>query len=187
MGTRTRARACARARMGARMCMRVCAGFARGKTGCMVTMLGYMLQVTTIKAKKGREFRDLKPEIASTFNAEPDQMRLWYWSKRSNNTYRPSRPLAPNEESQRVESLSELLHSPAYNKGALHNVNFFLEVPTDPGKPLPPLTEKGQFFLFFKFYDPAKETLSVPPLFPIFRWRACLTQICCGGTTSKVY
>jgi ICP0-binding domain of Ubiquitin-specific protease 7 len=126
--------------------------------------MGWGLQVAIVKAKKGREFRDFKAEIASRFNVEQDQMRLWFWSKRSNNTYRPSRALPASEESTRVEMLSELPHSVYHAKAVTpHNINFFLEVPTEPGKPLPPLTEKGQFFLFFKFYDPHTETLSVRP------------------------
>lgn len=115
------------------------------------------------KARKGKDFGSYKEDIANTFNVAPDQMRLWYWNKRTNQTYRPARPLRPDEESLKVEEMHEHIHNISYhNKGATpHNVNFFLEVPVPPATALPALTERAQYFLFAKFYDPEKEALSV--------------------------
>eukprot|EP00884_Botryococcus_braunii_P009403 jgi/Botrbrau1/18464/Bobra.0072s0047.1 len=144
-------------------------------------------KVTVVKAKKQREFRDLKPRNSVHLQCGRRSDALWYFARRSNTTYRPSRPLPPNEESHRVELLSELPHSVYQNKGGTpHNINLFLEVPSDPGKPLPPLTDKGQYFLFFKFYDPATETLSYAgrlfmrhiPIWKCCRQRSVTSRAC---------
>ncbi|KAK6147384.1 hypothetical protein DH2020_018296 [Rehmannia glutinosa] len=95
-------------------------------------------------------------EVAKEFDIPVQFQRFWIWAKRQNHTYRPNRPLTPQEEAQTVGALREVS-----NKAHNAELKLFLEV--DFGLDLhpvpPPEKNKEDILLFFKFYDPEKEEL----------------------------
>ncbi|KAJ6901062.1 ubiquitin carboxyl-terminal hydrolase 13-like isoform X1 [Populus alba x Populus x berolinensis] len=82
--------------------------------------------------------------------------RFWLWAKRQNHTYRPNRPLTPQEEAQSVGQLREVS-----NKANNAELKLFLEVEVgqDSVPVPPPEKSKEDILLFFKLYDPSKEEL----------------------------
>ncbi|KAK9986554.1 hypothetical protein SO802_031505 [Lithocarpus litseifolius] len=95
-------------------------------------------------------------DVAKEFGIPVQFQRFWIWAKRQNHTYRPNRPLLPQEESQSVGQLSEV----SYKK---HNAELKLFLEVEPGldlhRILPPEKTKEDILLFFKFYDPEKGEL----------------------------
>ncbi|KAL0299092.1 UNVERIFIED_CONTAM: Ubiquitin carboxyl-terminal hydrolase 12 [Sesamum radiatum] len=72
----------------------------------------------------------IKEEVAKEFGIPVQFQRFWLWAKRQNHTYRPNRPLTPQEEAQ-----SDM-------------------------QPIPPMEKtKEDILLFFKLYDPIEEKL----------------------------
>ncbi|WMV52526.1 hypothetical protein MTR67_045911 [Solanum verrucosum] len=100
--------------------------------------------------------RASEEEVAKELGIPVQFQRFWIWAKRQNHTYRPNRPLSPQEELQTVGQLREVS-----NKTTNAELKLFLEV--DCGLDLipvpPPDKSKDDILLFFKLYDPEKEEL----------------------------
>ncbi|KAI7751498.1 hypothetical protein M8C21_022572, partial [Ambrosia artemisiifolia] len=89
-----------------------------------------------------------KEEVAKEFGIPVHCQRFWLWTNRKNQTYRPSRPLTPQEEAQPVEVLRK--------KANNAELKLFLE----DSRPVPPPAKtENDILLFFKLYDPSKEEL----------------------------
>ncbi|KAL5704941.1 ubiquitinyl hydrolase 1 [Ranunculus cassubicifolius] len=107
-------------------------------------------------------FCTFKEEVAKQFGIPVQFQRFWLWEKRQNHTYRPSRPLTPEEEIQSVGQLRELSKE-AYSA----ELKLFLEVELGPvmaqldSHPIP-LSGKtnDHILLFFKLYDAENKLLS---------------------------
>ncbi|KAG6763361.1 hypothetical protein POTOM_030775 [Populus tomentosa] len=97
-----------------------------------------------------------KEEVAKEFGIPVQLQRFWLWAKRQNHTYRPNRPLTPQEEAQSVGQLREVS-----NKANNAELKLFLEVEIGQDlRPVPPPEKtKEDILLFFKLYDPSKEEL----------------------------
>ncbi|OIT07219.1 ubiquitin carboxyl-terminal hydrolase 13 [Nicotiana attenuata] len=95
-------------------------------------------------------------EVAKELGIPVPFQRFWIWAKRQNHTYRPNRPLSPQEELQTVGQLREVS-----NKTNTAELKLFLEVNHGLDLLPIPLPEKSKddILLFFKLYDPAKEEL----------------------------
>ncbi|KAF5938220.1 hypothetical protein HYC85_025726 [Camellia sinensis] len=121
------------------------------------------------------EFQQVQEEVAKEFGISVQFQRFWMWAGRKNHTYRPNRPLTPQEETQSVGQLRGVS-----NKASNAVLKLFLEVElgqfSDKNmelcfvnlmhttmqdlKPIPPpLKSKAEMLLFFKEYDPLKEEL----------------------------
>ncbi|MFS7937689.1 putative ubiquitinyl hydrolase 1 [Helianthus anomalus] len=90
--------------------------------------------------------------------------RFWHWTKRKNLTYRPYKPLTPQEEAQPV---GQLCGPGVSNKKAKYaELKLFLEVEIgqDSWPVPPPAKTKDEILLFFKLYDPRKEELQTDTL-----------------------
>ena len=110
--------------------------------------------VLQIRKPKSLAFRDFKAQIQEELGVPVKGQRYWQWSQRQNRTYRPSKIIDEDLQMHTIGDVRDTLsHS---NRGHL---NLFLEtaMPT-PEYPLEELTEE-KLLLFFKFYDPADESL----------------------------
>nr|XP_043609008.1 ubiquitin C-terminal hydrolase 12-like isoform X2 [Erigeron canadensis] len=113
-------------------------------------------KVHSFRIQKQLPFNLFKEEVAKELGIPVQFQRYWLWAKRQNHTYRPNRPLTPQEETQSVGQLRE-----ASNKATNAELKLFLEIEIGPDlNPLPPPDKtKDDILLFFKLYDPAKEEL----------------------------
>ncbi|KAF5959433.1 hypothetical protein HYC85_000642 [Camellia sinensis] len=113
-------------------------------------------KVRSFRTQKQMPFNLFKEEVAKEFGIPVQFQRFWLWAKRQNHTYRPSRLLTPQEETQSVGQLREVS-----NKASNAELKLFLEVELGQDlKPiLPPLKSKEEILLLFKHYDPLKEEL----------------------------
>ncbi|KAL4560640.1 hypothetical protein LXL04_032793 [Taraxacum kok-saghyz] len=113
-------------------------------------------KVHSFRIQKQMPFNQFKEEVAKELGIPVQCQRFWIWAKRQNHTYRPNRPLTPQEETQSVGQLRE-----ASNKNNNAELKLFLEIEIGPDlKPLPPPEKtKDDILLFFKLYDPEKEEL----------------------------
>ncbi|XP_034693537.1 ubiquitin carboxyl-terminal hydrolase 12 isoform X3 [Vitis riparia] len=113
-------------------------------------------KVRSFRIQKQWPFTLFKEEVAKEFGIPVQYQRFWIWAKRQNHTYRPNRPLTPQEEAQSVGQLREV--STKVNNADL---KLFLEVELGPDlRPIPPPEKtKEDILLFFKLYDPEKEEL----------------------------
>ncbi|XP_062188421.1 ubiquitin C-terminal hydrolase 13-like isoform X2 [Phragmites australis] len=113
-------------------------------------------KVPSFRIQKQMLFNQFKEEVAKEFGIPTQFQRFWLWAKRQNHTYRPNRPLTPQEEAHTVGHLKELV-----NKAHNAELKLFLEVELGPDpKPLPlPDKTREDILLFFKLYDPEKEQL----------------------------
>ncbi|KAG6693931.1 hypothetical protein I3842_09G025300 [Carya illinoinensis] len=113
-------------------------------------------KVHSFRIQKQTPFNLFKEEVAKEFGIPVQFQRFWIWAKRQNHTYRPNRPLNPQEETQSVGHLREVS-----NKTHNAELKLFLEV--ELGLDLRPITPpdkaKEDILLFFKFYDPEKGEL----------------------------
>ncbi|XP_039061183.1 ubiquitin carboxyl-terminal hydrolase 12-like isoform X2 [Hibiscus syriacus] len=113
-------------------------------------------KVKSFRIQKQTPFNDFKEELAKDFGIPVQYQRFWIWAKRQNHTYRPNRPLTPQEEAQPVEQLKEVS-----NKTHNAELKLFLEV--ELGQDLRPITPpdktREDILLFFKLYDPEKGEL----------------------------
>ncbi|KAH7866206.1 hypothetical protein Vadar_017070 [Vaccinium darrowii] len=113
-------------------------------------------KVRSFRIQKQMPFNLFKEEVAKELGVPVQCQRFWLWAKRQNHTYRPNRPLTPQEEAQSVGQLREVS-----NKANNAELKLFLEV--EPGQDLrpipPPIKSKEDILLFFKHYDPLKEEL----------------------------
>ncbi|XP_042054028.1 ubiquitin C-terminal hydrolase 12-like isoform X1 [Salvia splendens] len=113
-------------------------------------------KVRQFRIQKQLTFNSFKEEVAKEFGIPVQFQRFWLWAKRQNHTYRPNRPLTPQEETQSVGQLREVS-----NKANNAELKLFLEVAVGLDmQPLPPPEKtKEDIILFFKLYDPIKEEL----------------------------
>jgi ubiquitin carboxyl-terminal hydrolase 7 len=113
-------------------------------------------KVPSFRIQKQMTFTQFKEEVAKEFGIPTQFQRFWLWAKRQNHTYRPNRPLSPQDEAHTVGQLKELV-----NKAHNAELKLFLEVELGLDlKPLPlPEKTREDIFLFFKLYDPEKEEL----------------------------
>ena len=110
--------------------------------------------VLQIRKPKSLAFRDFKAQIQEELGVPVKGQRYWQWSQRQNRTYRPSKIIDEDLQMHTIGDVRDTL-SPS-NRGHL---NLFLETATPtPEYPLEELTEE-KLLLFFKFYDPADESL----------------------------
>ncbi|KAK5835875.1 ubiquitin C-terminal hydrolase 12 isoform X1 [Gossypium arboreum] len=113
-------------------------------------------KVRSFRIQKQTSFLAFKEEVAKEFGIPLQYQRFWIWAKRQNHTYRPNRPLTPQEEAQSVGQLREV-SSKAHNA----ELKLFLEV--ERGQDLhpipPPDKTRDDILLFFKLYDPEKGEL----------------------------
>ncbi|XP_010534918.1 PREDICTED: ubiquitin carboxyl-terminal hydrolase 12-like [Tarenaya hassleriana] len=110
-------------------------------------------KVRSFRIQKQTPFQQFKEEVAKEFGIPVQFQRFWIWAKRQNHTYRPNRPLTPQEELQPVGQIRE-----ASNKANNADLKLFLEVERGPDlRPIPPPDKsKDDILLFFKLYDPEK-------------------------------
>ncbi|CAA0818763.1 Ubiquitin carboxyl-terminal hydrolase 12 [Striga hermonthica] len=113
-------------------------------------------KVRSFRIQKQMPFNQFKEEVTKEFGIPVQCQRFWIWAKRQNHTYRPNRPLTPQEESQTVGALREVS-----NKAHNAELKLFLEVVIGlDSLPVPPPTKnKDDLLLFFKLYDPEKQEL----------------------------
>ncbi|XP_039058437.1 ubiquitin carboxyl-terminal hydrolase 12-like isoform X2 [Hibiscus syriacus] len=113
-------------------------------------------KVRSFHIQKQTPFHVFKEEAAKEFGIPVQYQRFWIWAKRQNHTYRPNRPLTPQEEAQSVGQLREVS-----NKAQNAELKLFLEVEHDQDlRPLPiPDKTREDILLFFKLYDPMKGEL----------------------------
>ncbi|XP_020095661.1 ubiquitin carboxyl-terminal hydrolase 12-like isoform X3 [Ananas comosus] len=113
-------------------------------------------KVRSFRVQKQLPFSHFKEEVAKEIGVPVQFQRYWLWAKRQNHTYRPNRPLTPQEEAQSVGQLRDVTNR-AFNS----ELKLFLEVELGPEfRPLPlPEKSKDDILLFFKLYDPEKAEL----------------------------
>ncbi|KAI3520319.1 hypothetical protein L1887_09662 [Cichorium endivia] len=113
-------------------------------------------KVHSFRIQKQISFALFKEDVAKELGIPVQHQRFWLWAKRQNHTYRPNRPLTPQEEAQSVGHLREVS-----NKANNAELKLFLEVEVgqDLRPMLPPEKTKEEILLFFKLYDPSKEEL----------------------------
>ncbi|KAF8006885.1 hypothetical protein BT93_K1012 [Corymbia citriodora subsp. variegata] len=113
-------------------------------------------KVHSFRMEKKMPFTLLKEEVAREFGVPVQCQRFWLWAKRQNHTYRPNRPLTPQEETQSVGQLREVSNK-VYNA----ELKLFLEVELglDQVPVSPPKKEREDILLFFKLYDAGKGEL----------------------------
>ncbi|NP_001346281.1 Ubiquitin carboxyl-terminal hydrolase 12 [Zea mays] len=113
-------------------------------------------KVPSFRIQKQMAFAQFKEEVAKEFGIPTQFQRFWLWAKRQNHTYRPNRPLCPQDEAHTVGQLKELV-----NKAHNAELKLFLEVELGLDlKPLPlPDKTREDIFLLFKLYEPEKEQL----------------------------
>ncbi|KAM1524120.1 hypothetical protein ACFX10_008754 [Malus domestica] len=113
-------------------------------------------KVRNFRVQKQMPFNLFKEEVAKEFGIPVQFQRFWIWAKRQNHTYRPNRPLTPQEETQSVGHLREVS-----NKTHNAELKLFLEVEFGPDlRPIPPPDKtKEDILLFFKLYEPEKREL----------------------------
>ena len=110
--------------------------------------------VLQIRKPKSLAFRDFKAQIQEELGVPVKGQRYWQWSQRQNRTYRPSKIIDEDLQMHTIGDVRDTLSQS--NRGHL---NLFLETATPtPEYPLEELTEE-KLLLFFKFYDPADESL----------------------------
>ncbi|XP_010036572.2 ubiquitin carboxyl-terminal hydrolase 12 [Eucalyptus grandis] len=113
-------------------------------------------KVRSFRIQKQMPFSLFKEEVAREFGVPVQCQRFWFWAKRQNCTYRPYRPLTPQEEAQSVGQLREMP-----NKASNAKLKLFLEVelglvqvPVSPHK-----KSEEDILIFFKLYNPEKGEL----------------------------
>ncbi|XP_072986593.1 ubiquitin C-terminal hydrolase 13-like [Typha latifolia] len=113
-------------------------------------------KVCSFRIQKQLPFTLFKEEVAKELGIPVQFQRFWLWAKRQNHTYRPNRPLTPQEEPHSVGQLRDA-------SSRTHNaeLKLFLEVEFGADlRPLPlPDKTKEDILLFFKLYDPEKEEM----------------------------
>ncbi|KAG4215794.1 hypothetical protein ERO13_A01G199000v2 [Gossypium hirsutum] len=113
-------------------------------------------KVRSFRIQKQTPFNEFKEELAKEFGIPVQYQRYWIWAKRQNHTYRPNRPLTPQEEAQPVGQLRDMS-----NKAHNAELKLFLEVGRGPDlRPVPPPDKtREDIMLFFKLYDAEKGEL----------------------------
>ncbi|XP_059307810.1 ubiquitin C-terminal hydrolase 13-like isoform X2 [Lycium ferocissimum] len=113
-------------------------------------------KVRSFRIQKQMAFTQFKEEVAKELGIPVQFQRYWLWAKRQNHTYRPNRPLTPQEEIQSVGQLKDV--STKTNNAEL-KLYLEVEVGLDLLPCPPPEKTKDNILLFFKLYDPLKEEM----------------------------
>ncbi|XP_060186404.1 ubiquitin C-terminal hydrolase 13-like isoform X2 [Lycium barbarum] len=113
-------------------------------------------KVRSFRIQKQMAFTQFKEEVAKELGIPVQFQRYWLWAKRQNHTYRPNRPLTPQEEIQSVGQLKDV--STKTNNAEL-KLYLEVEVGLDLLPCPPPEKTKDNILLFFKLYDPLKEEI----------------------------
>ncbi|KAG9160409.1 hypothetical protein Leryth_008815 [Lithospermum erythrorhizon] len=113
-------------------------------------------KVHSFRIQKQMTFMLFKEEVAKEFGTPVEFQRYWVWAKRQNHTFRPNRPLTPQEETQTVGHLRDV-------SAKTHNAELKLFLEVDRGQDLCPALPcdktKEDILLFFKLFEPEKEEL----------------------------
>ncbi|KAG2434916.1 hypothetical protein HYH02_012114 [Chlamydomonas schloesseri] len=129
------------------------------------------------RLRKQTKFAEFKAEVAARTGIPVERQRFWTMKRRNNATHRPERALTPLEEASQLVDLAgirELAQGAGHRtagggkeaKVALMDIRLYLE---DMGEGEGVVLSKelyngpngkGSLLLFFKYYDPAKETLT---------------------------
>ncbi|KAI3914506.1 hypothetical protein MKW92_004445 [Papaver armeniacum] len=115
-------------------------------------------KVSSFRIQKQMPFNIFKEEVAKEFGVPGKFQRFWLWTKRGYDTYRPDRPLTPQEETQSVGQLSQF----SYKAAGRAELKLFLEIElgTEFHPVLPPCYWRNEdILLFFKLYDAEKEEI----------------------------
>lgn len=116
--------------------------------------------VKSYRIKKQTKFTDFKLMVAEDLGIPVEKQRYWTWARRQNHTYRPARPLRPDEEELSLMDLREHREQGGpTTKHALMDLKLYLESPSETTGSLFKIS-KHDIFLFFKMYDPQTETLA---------------------------
>ncbi|MFS7889860.1 putative ubiquitinyl hydrolase 1 [Helianthus anomalus] len=113
-------------------------------------------KVCCFRMQNHTSFAVFQEEVAKELGVPVQYQRFWRWEKRSNQSYRPVRPLTPQEKALPVGYIRKF--SDMVKNAELH---LFLEVEVGwdlQPMPLPEKTEE-EIMLFFIFYDREKEEL----------------------------
>ncbi|VAH80645.1 unnamed protein product [Triticum turgidum subsp. durum] len=110
-------------------------------------------KIHPIRVLKDMPFNQVKEEFSKEFGIPVHSQRFWWWSKRQNHTYRPTRPLTQQEESYTVGQLKD-----AAIRMNSSELRLYLEVVQENHLTLASRTN-DDILLFFKLYDPEKEEL----------------------------
>ncbi|KAK4337648.1 hypothetical protein RND71_042135 [Anisodus tanguticus] len=113
-------------------------------------------KVRSFRIQKQMAFTQFKEEVAKELGIPMQFQRYWLWAKRQNHTYRPNRPLTPQEEVQSVGQLREVSNK---TNNAELKLYLKVEVGLDLRPCLPPEKTREDILLFFKLYDPLKEEI----------------------------
>ncbi|KAK4757395.1 hypothetical protein SAY87_018696 [Trapa incisa] len=113
-------------------------------------------KVSSFPVPKNLPFTAFKEEIAKQFGVQVQFQRFWLWARRKNHTYRPYRPLTPQEEAYPVGQIKD----PSVRTNNVE-LNLFLEEKFGPDlHPISPHEKtKEDILLFFKFYNPENREL----------------------------
>uniref|UniRef100_A0A453FM38 ubiquitinyl hydrolase 1 n=1 Tax=Aegilops tauschii subsp. strangulata TaxID=200361 RepID=A0A453FM38_AEGTS len=107
-------------------------------------------KIHPIRVLKDMPFNQVKEEFSKEFGIPVHSQRFWWWSKRQNNTYRPTRPLTQQEESYTVGQLKDAAIRMNSSELRLYLEENHLTLAS---------RTKDDILLFFKLYDPEKEEL----------------------------
>lgn len=93
-------------------------------------------------------------QVATELGIPPEKQRYWLWAKRQNHTFRPNKPMLPEDEGQRILDIKDNTNV----KHAVADVKLLLE-PLQPNGELTKL-DKNDILLFFKLYTPETQKLT---------------------------
>jgi len=104
-----------------------------------------------IKILKQATFNELQKSISHSFGYPVNKFRLWLFSQRANNTWRPSLLESSETSGKALIDISD-------NENPWH-VWLQLASP-DEDKPLKPFDKQGDILLFIKMFDPYTQTIA---------------------------
>jgi len=111
-------------------------------------------RVKSLRVSKTATFTDFKQQVATELGIPPEKQRYWLWAKRQNHTFRPNKPMLPEDEGQRILDIKDNTNV----KHAVADVKLLLE-PLQPNGELTKL-DKNDILLFFKLYTPETQKLT---------------------------
>ena len=123
-------------------------------------LLGFEL-VDPIYFRANATWADFQKVLHERFGIIPAQQRLWKWTQRTNNTYRPDTPFGPTGSQNKFTLLKDVLQQ-VLSFGSECAVDVFLETPCAhrPDTLLRDLPSRDCVFLLFKFYNSTTAKLS---------------------------
>ncbi|KAL0031727.1 hypothetical protein WJX79_003396 [Trebouxia sp. C0005] len=115
-------------------------------------------KVESFRVKKQTTLAEFKQMVAEKWGIAVEQQRFWMWATRQNRSVRPSTPLAPNSDENRVCDIREPAAGGFGRQGNQSEVRLYLEEGPQ-AKGLHTI-ERDELLLFFKLYDPHTQKLS---------------------------